>query len=180
MNPFALSLLTASGMFIAWAFARATTQNGNRNNLIGYRTTRSKQNDETWVAANLYSSRGFLITGIVTVLSGALGLIDRLSSISSFISLVLMLLGLILTIVFTERHLEKSFTLDKNEKTSKEPKKIQGKNNGAISKWVLIIVAVILAFIPPFIAPSSSPIGVILPLFSMFIVLYLIIILKFK
>jgi len=79
------------------------------------------------VAADLYSSRGFLITCIVTVLSGVLGLIDRLSSISWLISMVLMLLGLILTIVFTERHLEKYFTQDKNdknEKTTKEPKNI--------------------------------------------------------
>ncbi|MDH3711262.1 MAG: SdpI family protein [Cyclobacteriaceae bacterium] len=76
------------------------------NLIYGYRTRRSMRNQETWEAANRYSSLLMILAGILGLLSGSICLLLGASVIIPQIVVVILL---VLLMVMTERFLKKTF-----------------------------------------------------------------------
>jgi len=76
------------------------------NSVYGYRTRRSKRNQEVWDAANHYSAILMILAGVLTLLSGA---ICVLFGASVIIPNLMVIIFLILLMIFTERYLKQRF-----------------------------------------------------------------------
>jgi uncharacterized membrane protein len=87
------------------------------NTVVGYRTARSTTNQQTWQEANQYSARLFFRFSYIMILVAALcavllGIVLRgevLMAVSMLVSVVLMFVDIIITVVFTEKHLKEMF-----------------------------------------------------------------------
>jgi Predicted integral membrane protein len=121
MNLFYLATLfiipiTLVGLSLLWRKSGPKKING----MYGYRTRRSKASQEAWDFAHIYSSKLFLLTGIIQFVLTGLICISYWSIgpdfIENLITIILTIqsLSLILVILMTELALKKNF--DKNGK----------------------------------------------------------------
>ncbi len=76
------------------------------NPYYGYRTKRSMRNQQTWDAANKYSTVLMILAGILTLISGAIAVLLGASVLIPHI-MIFVFLGLLL--VLTERYLKEQF-----------------------------------------------------------------------
>lgn len=88
------------------------------NSLSGYRTTRSMQNQETWIYANTYIGKLWWKVGWILIIPTALAQLPFTNSstneigILSLVIVFVQLLIMLLTIIPTERALKKNFNKD--------------------------------------------------------------------
>ncbi|MGE5390455.1 MAG: SdpI family protein [Deltaproteobacteria bacterium] len=104
-----LIFLFAGGLTLLMA-----KKGSNLNPVAGYRTSWSMKSPETWVAANRYSGKALLLTGIITLLCGFLVWLEPLARYGLLIVMTVMTLGIVLTIVATETYLRRNFNEDGN------------------------------------------------------------------
>lgn len=92
--------------------------NNSTNDLVGYRTKRSKKNQETWKEGNTYAGRILTISGILyLILSLIFGTIVFPKSIALVIFTSVAIIPVLLIDIFIiERHLKNIFDNDGNRK----------------------------------------------------------------
>ncbi|MCI2228572.1 SdpI family protein [Polaribacter sp. MSW13] len=114
MNPF-IYVLTTNGLLfllsiIFWKFPPKKI-----NNIYGYRTNRSMQNQTIWDFANTTFNQSFLIYSGISFL-GSLLLANFSSKELTWQPMVLVLLSIVVCIVKTEKSLSEKFTDEGEEK----------------------------------------------------------------
>lgn len=88
------------------------------NSIIGYRTTRSMKNQQTWVFANTYMGKLWWQAGLVLIILTVLVQLPFIHSdfdklgILSCVIIVVQLLFMLLPIIFVEKALKENFNKD--------------------------------------------------------------------
>lgn len=99
----------------------------NLNPIVGYRTSWSMKSPETWIAANRYSGRSMLLTGIISLLCGFLVWWEPLAQYGMSLVTGVMGIGIVVTLVATEKYLRRNFNADG---TPKDTNSTIGENSG--------------------------------------------------
>lgn len=103
-------------------------QKGNNlNPVAGYRTSWSMKSRETWVAANGYSGKALLLTGIITLLSGFLVWLEPLARYGIWIVIAVMMVGVVASIAATETYLRRHFDEEGHPKTDRSGAELNDK-----------------------------------------------------
>ena len=109
-NALIPALLIISG----WAMRKHCPKKINR--VIGYRTSRSMKNDDTWRFAHDYCGRLWFISGLVILLPTVIAQLPFYHSSTTAVSIASVVIEavqcavLVISIVFTEKALKKEFT----------------------------------------------------------------------
>ena len=83
------------------------------NSIYGYRTSSSKRNSNTWIAANKYSASLMIVEGIILTIIGFIALqFPGSGTIGVAVGFVLFISSIIILVVSTEKHLNKLFDKD--------------------------------------------------------------------
>ena len=97
-----------------------------RNHFLGYRTSMSMKNDDTWRFAHEYCGRIWLITGLVLFAVTSFVMVLTMNSTESFKSLIsgfliiLYVIPLLVSVIFTEKELKKTFDTRGKRKLQKK------------------------------------------------------------
>lgn len=109
-------LLLAGIIFIACGFLLFKFPPKQVNGVIGYRTSMSMKNKDTWNEAQRYGGISMIVLGIINIILGALFYFIKGFLIDYNFQLLFMVLGAIIMIVMDERHLRKIFNKDGSRK----------------------------------------------------------------
>jgi uncharacterized membrane protein len=86
-----------------------------RSSFLGYRTTMSMKNDDTWRFAHEYCGRIWLITGLILFAVTSVFMVltmnsdESLKSLISGLLIILYVIPLLVSVILTEKALEKTF-----------------------------------------------------------------------
>ncbi|MDN5200064.1 SdpI family protein [Fulvivirgaceae bacterium BMA10] len=86
------------------------------NPIYGYRSSLSMKNQETWDEANRYSTNLMLIVSLMTTGFQVLGYFLLEPVVSILTACGILVVGLVLLMISTEKHLKKLFDPDGNRK----------------------------------------------------------------
>ena len=108
-------LLPIIVLVVGIIFAMSPPQN--INSIVGYRTSTSTKNNDTWVFAQKYSAKALLAIGVITLALGLIvGIFLPTNVISVGVTLLVQIVLLILVIPLTENALKKNFDNAGNRK----------------------------------------------------------------
>ncbi len=109
-------LLITGIVFIFYGFILFRFSPDSINSIIGYRTSMSMKNKDTWDEAQKYGGKSMLVVGIISmILCGASYLIKGFLLSETF-QLLVLLLSAVVMIVVDEIHLCRTFNRDGSRK----------------------------------------------------------------
>ena len=86
------------------------------NSMLGYRTSMSMKNKETWDEAQRYGGKSMLVVGVINILLWDLSYLVKGFLLSEIFQGLIMLLGAIIMLAVDEVHLWRTFNRDGSRK----------------------------------------------------------------
>ena len=86
------------------------------NNMLGYRTSMSMKNKDTWDEAQIQGGKSMVIVGVINIILWALSYLVKGVLISEIFQGLITLLGAIIMLVVDEVHLWRTFNRDGSRK----------------------------------------------------------------
>jgi uncharacterized membrane protein len=112
-SPFTLTNLLTGLFFVIFGFFYYNYPPKNINTISGYRTSASMRSQQTWDAANRYSSRIMFIVGIILFILGILSIfITFFQNLHVLVGVGVTILAAFSIFLFTEEYLDKEFDED--------------------------------------------------------------------
>ncbi|MDB5281520.1 MAG: SdpI/YhfL protein family [Bacteroidota bacterium] len=120
MNLIAIMMLPQGVIFVLLGYLHKKYPPKKVNTWVGYRTPSSRNNADTWAAAQTYSANFMMVGGIVFVLLGLISLTLPITGNPQ----ILILMGMVPTVIFAillvianEMHLRKLFDENGNRRS---------------------------------------------------------------
>jgi uncharacterized membrane protein len=109
------------GFFLALSIftlgVRVNRDPGDLNGVIGYRSSRSIKNDDTWYEANVFAGRSLMIMAVILLIIISIAEVLKMKANFMFMLMaVYIVLCSILLIFLTEKHLKRNFFRDGKRK----------------------------------------------------------------